>query len=253
MFDTLSEFTNLSPDLLIIVIATSFAAGLVRGFSGFALSAVLMAVLSNFIPPIQMVPICLCLEVIASMMMMRDGARNADMGVVWGLVIGSVIGTPIGYFILTQIDAETSRIVALTVITSLALLLLMKVKAKFLNTKPGLYVSGAASGMANIASVAGMVVALYVLAREKAAAQMRGTLVMYLMISLIASLAFQIFYGIFTFEAVKRAAIMTPFVGAGIVAGAFFFRPSLEKYYKPFCLAILIAICVMGLARQMMG
>lgn len=251
MFDTLSEFTNLTPDLIWIVVATSLFAGIIRGFTGFALSAALMAVLSNFIAPIEMVAICLILEIIASLVMMRDGVKNADMRVVWAMVIGSAIGTPIGYFVLTNIDQETSRIVALCVISSLAMLLFMKIKASILEGKAGPYVAGTGAGMANIASVGGMVVALYILARDRAASEMRGTLVMYLMISILGNIIFQLIYGLMTVEAFKRSALMTPFVIFGIMFGSYFFQPSLQKYYKPVCLLVLIGICIAGLVRQL--
>lgn len=251
MLNTISEFTNLAPDLLWVVIATSIFAGIIRGFTGFALSAALMAILANFIAPIDMVAICLLLEIIASLVMMRDGARNADMRVVWAMVIGSVIGTPIGYFVLTNIDQETSRIVALCVITSLAVLLFMKIKASILEGKSGPYIAGTGAGMANIASVGGMVVALYILARDRAAREMRGTLVMYLMISILGNIIFQLLYGLMTIEAFKRAGLMAPFVISGIIFGSYFFQPSLQKYYKPVCLLVLIAICLAGLIRQL--
>ncbi len=253
MLNTISEFTNLTPDLLWIVLATSLFAGIIRGFTGFALSAALMAILANFIAPIEMVAICLLLEIIASLVMMRDGAKNADMRVVWAMVIGSVIGTPIGYFVLTNIDQETSRIVALCVITSLALLLFMKIKASILDGKAGPYIAGTGAGMANIASVGGMVAALYILARDRAASEMRGTLVMYLMISILGNIIFQLLYGLLTVDAFKRAVLMTPFVICGIVFGSYFFQPSLQKYYKPVCLLVLIAICLAGLSRQLLS
>lgn len=251
MLNTLSEITNLTPDLIWLVIATSLFAGMIRGFTGFALSAALMAVLSNFIAPIEMVAICLILEIIASLVMMRDGAKNADMRVVWAMVVGSVIGTPIGYFILTSIDRETSRIVALCVISALALLLFMRIKARFLEGRAGPYLAGTGAGMANMASVGGMVIALYILARDRAASEMRGTLVMYLMISILGNIVFQLLYGLMTFEALKRSALMAPFVIIGIMLGSYFFQPSLQKYYKPVCLLVLIGICIAGLVRQL--
>jgi uncharacterized membrane protein YfcA len=248
---TLSEFTNLTPDLIWIVIATSLFAGMIRGFTGFALSATVMAVLSNFIAPIEMVAICLCLEIIASFVMVRDGAKNADMPAVWAMVLGSAIGTPIGYFILTNIDRETSRIVALCVISVLAMLLFLRIKARFLECRAGPYLAGTGAGMANMASVGGMVTALYILARDRAVSEMRGTLVIYLMISILGNIIFQLLYGLMTFEALRRAGLMAPFVILGIMTGSYFFRPALQRYYKPVCLLVLIAICVTGLVRQL--
>lgn len=251
MLQTIADFANLSPDIIIFMLGVSLLAGLIRGFSGFALSATVMASLSGVLSPVELLPVCSILEVLAGLFMVRGGIKNADMSVVWGLVIGSAIGVPIGLIILIHIDAELSKILALVVILGLASLIFVKVKAQFLATKPGLYISGIIAGLASgVASVGGMVVALYVLARDKPAAEMRGSLVMYLMLSIIGTAILQYIFGIFTFISIKRAIIMIPLLVVGIFIGNAFFNPSLARYYKPVCLVILIAICAINLIKQ---
>lgn len=248
---TIAEFGNISPDIVIFVLVISLLAGLIRGFAGFALSAITMASLSSVIPPVDLVPICFFLEIVASIFMFRGGMKNADMSVVWGLVIGNIIGVPIGLLILTQLDIEVSKIVALVVILSLASLIFMQVKAQFLATKPGLYISGVTAGAATgVAAVGGMVVALYVLARDRPAAQMRASLVMFLLLSEVGTGAFLFFFDLFTLDSIKRVLIMMPLISGGILIGSLFFNPSLAKYYKPVCLMILIAICALNLIKQ---
>ena len=96
---------------------------------------------------------------------MRDGVRQWDRAVVTGLVVGSGLGLPIGLYLTNTLPIETSKAIALGVILTLAALQLLKVRAAFLATKPGVYLSGLTAGMATgLASVGGMVVALYVLA-----------------------------------------------------------------------------------------
>ena len=94
MIETLSDLTQLAPAQLLICVGAVFMAALVRGFSGFALSALIMASLVVIIPPIHLIPVCFLLEATASLMMFRGGIRDADMYIVWGLVIGSAIGVP---------------------------------------------------------------------------------------------------------------------------------------------------------------
>lgn len=251
MLQTIADFADISPDIIILVLGISLLAGLIRGFSGFALSATVMASLSSVIPPVELVPICFFLEVLASVFMVRGGVKNADMSIVWGLVIGNVIGVPIGLLILTHLDVDVSKIVALVVILSLASLIFMKVKAQFLATKPGLYISGITAGLATgVAAVGGMVVAIYVLARERPAAQMRASLVMFLLISEFGTGTFLFIYDLFTIESIKRVFVMAPLLAGGIIIGSLFFNPSLAKYYKPVCLVILMAICALNLINQ---
>lgn len=251
MLETIAEFASISPDIVIFVLGASLLAGLIRGFSGFALSATVIASLSTVISPVELLPICFWLEVLAGAFMVRGGMKNADMGVVWGLVIGNIIGVPIGLLILTQLDVEISKIVALVLVLSLSSLIFMKIKAQFLATKPGLYVSGVTAGMATgIAGIGGMVVALYVLARDRPAAQMRGSLVMFLLLSQASGAIFLVLYDIFTITSFKRVIVMIPLLVGGILIGSMFFSPSLQRYYKPVCLVILMAICALNLVKQ---
>ena len=82
---------------------------MVRGFSGFALSALIMASVALIIPPIELIPVCYVLEATASFIMFRGGLRHADMKIVWGLTIGTLIGFPMGLYATTGLPVETSK------------------------------------------------------------------------------------------------------------------------------------------------
>ncbi|WP_347824566.1 TSUP family transporter, partial [uncultured Planktomarina sp.] len=155
----------LPPDHLALLGLICLIAGLVRGFSGFALSAMVMASGALILPPVQLIPVCWWLEMTASLFMLRGGWREANRKVALGLAIGSTIGVPFGLALTTQVDVETSKLIALAVIASLAALQLARVQLRFLASNWGLYGSGWMAGVATgLASVGGMVVALYVLA-----------------------------------------------------------------------------------------
>ena len=165
--ETLLGLTNLSGWQFWVCLAVIFLAGMVRGFSGFALSALVMAGLMVILPPIELIVVCWFLEISASLLMVRDGMRQWEKSVVIGLVVGSGVGLPIGLYLTNTLPIDTSKTVALLTILALAVLHLLKVRTAFLVTKPWVYVSGLTAGMATgLASVGGMVVALYVLARE---------------------------------------------------------------------------------------
>jgi len=79
MFETLIEFTNLSAEDLLICAGAMLLAGLVRGFAGFALSAILMASIVFILPPVELIPLCYFLEAAASISMLRGGLKDADI------------------------------------------------------------------------------------------------------------------------------------------------------------------------------
>ena len=248
--ENLISLTNLSSWQFWICVLVIFLAGMVRGFSGFALSALVMASLVIFLPPIELIVICWFLEMSASLLMVSDGIRQWDRSVVIGLVVGSSIGAPIGLYLTNTMPVETSKMIALLVILVLAALQLLKVRATFLATRSGVYFSGLTAGIVTgLASVGGMVVALYVLAREAPAKVMRGSLVMFLFVSGLLTFIYMNMYGMFEGQVV-RGLLWSPICMLGVLAGQALFRPRLEPYYKPFCLCLLIALAAVGLIRM---
>ncbi|NQV47051.1 MAG: sulfite exporter TauE/SafE family protein [Rhodospirillaceae bacterium] len=251
MFDSLIHLTGLPVQSFAIAVAAVFTAGLVRGFAGFGLSAILMASIVTIIPPVELIPICYILEGAASIAMFRGGMKDADMTVVWGLVIGSAIGVPIGLFATTTIDPELSKLIALLIIFCLTAAQLFHIRPKFLATKMGLSASGVTAGIATgLASVGGMVVALYVLARRADAKIMRASLVMFLFIGMFTSLVYLLLYDVMNLQAFWRGVILSPVVLVGVFLGSLLFRPSLAHLYKRVCLLLLISLCLLGLGRQ---
>ncbi len=254
MLETLTTLTGLTPSDFLICTAAIFVAGLVRGFAGFALSATVMASIVVILPPVELIPICYVLEGAASVFMLRGGIRDADMGVVWVLAIGSAIGVPIGLLATTSISPEISKIVALIVVLTLTLLQLLRITPRFVGTRAGLYGTGLVAGVVTgLASVGGMVVALYVLASKSEPRSMRGSLVMFLFIGMFTSLVYYVLYGIMDRQALLRGLVFTPVVLFGVVLGGALFRPSLAVFYKQFCLLLLVALSIVGLLRMTSG
>ena len=248
--DALLLQTDLTTTQLIFCVVVVFLAGAVRGFSGFALSALIMATLATMIPPVELIAVCSILELCAGFMMLRGGIRDADMKVAFGLAIFGAFGAPLGLYMTTTLPVETSKMIALFLILSLAVLQLLKVRAAFLATGPGLAISGFAAGVATgLASVGGMVVALYVLARQAPAKVMRASLVVYLFLGTVSGFLYLYLYGMLTPTVFARGAILVIPCLLGVAVGKTIFRPQFEKYYRPFCLLLLMGLAATGLMR----
>ena len=251
MLDTFLSASALTPSELTWLCAIALIAGVVRGFSGFALSALVMASATIFLPPVALIPVLWFLEMTASLLMVRGGIRDADRGMVTGLVAGTLVGTPIGLSITTTVPAQTSTLIALAIIVALAAAQLARIRFAALATTPGLIASGLVAGIASgLASVGGMVVALYVLARDAPARRMRASLVMFLFASSAGSALYMILYDLWTQETLARAALLIPPTALGVFAGQKVFIPRLERYYRPFCLLLLIVLALWGLVRR---
>ncbi|MGH1576616.1 sulfite exporter TauE/SafE family protein [Planktotalea sp.] len=240
----------LTPAEIMILTAICFAAGVVRGFSGFALSALVMASAALILPPIQLIPICWWLELSASVLMARGGWQEADRRIVWGLVITSALGTPIGLWLTTSIDVESSKLIALCVIITLAALQLAKIRIPALASRSGLYGAGLLAGIVTgLASVGGMVIALYVLSSDTPARKMRAALVLFLFLSSVTSLIWLFWFEMMNQQAITRGVVFAVPAIAGVYAGMKLFTPRFEPYYRPFCLTLLCGLSAFGLLR----
>ena len=250
MWESLQNLASLNSTNLLIALVVVFVAGLVRGFSGFGLSALTMAGLTVIIPPIALIPTCYLIEATASFVMLRGGMRNADFRIVLGLVIFSAIGLPLGLSATKIVDVSTSQITALVLIIILALLQLLKKPPALLSTRPGLYAAGLTAGIATgLASLGGMVVALYVLAQKTPVAQMRGSLVMFLFLGMFTSGTSLILMDVMTKTAFMRGLIFAPVVIVGVLLGSLMFDPTRELLYKRVCLILLISLAALGMIR----
>ena len=240
----------LSPAVLTVALVVAFLAGVVRGFTGFALSAVIIAALALAIPPIELLPVCLILELAASLMLLRGSFGAADRGVVLGLQGGSVLGLPIGLALTGWFLPETSKLTALGLVLGLATLQLARVRLPLLATRGGTWGTGLAAGVVGgLAGVGGMVIALYTLARQMPPAVMRGTMILNILVGCCISIAWQSVFGVMTPTGMARAAALMAPMLAGVGIGRSLFRPDWQRFYRPVCLTLLIGLAAAGLIR----
>ena len=242
--------TSSSETVLLFLII--FAAGLVRGFAGFALSAIVMASAASFIPPILLIPILWFQEMAASLLMARGGWQDADRPRTVLLVIGNWLGWPLGLWLTVSLPREASAQIALVIILILAGMQLLKVNIPALASRAGTLIAGFVAGIAGgVAHVGGMVVALYVLSQNDNARSMRATLVLYLFIGSLGSLFYLIYFGVMTSTAMLSALTLIPVTLLGVWLGTKLFNPRWEPYYKPFCLCLLIGLAALSLLRSL--
>lgn len=248
--NTLADLTNLTTTELFILSGIVFVAGAVRGFSGFGLSAIVMACAIFILPPLALIPMLWFLEMSGSLAMFKGGVQDADKPTAKGLIIGSAVGLPIGLLINLQLATQTSKALALSILIILAVSQLAKVKLPFLASTSGTYGTGVGAGIVTgFAGAGGMLIALYVLARELPPRVMRGTLSIYLLGAGALGLITHLLIGTMDQTAVARGLIFVIPTLLGLYVGRALFIPRLEPYYKPFCLTLLLGLASLGLMR----
>ena len=250
MLQELANWTGLSLPYLMATTGMVFIAGAVRGFAGFGLSAVLMASIVIFIPPVELIPICFLLEAAASIAMFRGGLRDADHKTAFTLAVCSAIGVPIGLAATTSIPTDLSKLVGLLLVLTLTLLQLLRINVKLFSSPLALPATGFAAGIVTgLASIGGMVIALYVLASAQNARKMRGSLVLFLFCGMVTSLATLLMFDVLDETSIQRGLVFAPVVLAGVFVGSRMFSRSLERTYKRACLGLLTVLACAGLIR----
>ena len=237
------------PEALFLVAAVLLA-GVVRGFAGFGLTAVVVASSATILTPKELIPVCWMLEATATALIVRGGLKEADKKVGIGLTMGSIVGMPIGLALTLALPADGSKLTALSLVLVLALVQMANVRIAILATNTGLYGSGVLGGIAyGLAGLGGMAVSLYVLASGRPAPAMRGSMILYMVFSALTAPFMLVFFGLLTEQSLIRgAALMIP-AAMGALLGARFFTPESAKYYRPFCLTLLIVLSSAGIIR----
>ncbi len=244
------EFTHTTPAIFALMIFAAFGAGIIRGFAGFALSAFFMAILTSFVPPIQLIPMMWFMEMSASLLLMRGGWKDADRRMALTLCTTAGIGLPVGLLLTLALPEGASKVLALGILVTLATLQLLRIRIPFLATTPGLYTAGFGGGMATgLAGLGGMFIAVYVLSQEVPARKMRGTMNIYMLGAPALGLIAHLSLGTMDQTAAQRGLFFMFFSLAGVFVGQALFTPKYERYYKPVCLTLLIGLAFVGLLR----
>lgn len=243
---------DLSGGVLAYLIASVFVAGVIRGFTGFAASAVVMAMATIILAPIDLLPICLLLELVASVFLIRGGIKEADRKLVIPLVGFAFVALPLGLYLTKTMDPDLSKLVALLLVATLAALQLARVPLPVGRGLGSRAIVGCMAGLVQgLASVGGLVHALYVLALRLPPRETRATMILGVMFSGAMGLFWQLAMGIMTWQALVRlGAVLAPFL-IGLWLGRYFFTPDKERFYRPVRLAVLISFAGVGILRQL--
>ena len=228
-----------------------FIAAVVRGFAGFGFSALSVVTLSFFMPPTIIVPIVLMMEIIASAWMLPGVWRYVDWLWLRPSAIGIFIGSPIGvahagffarrdyknYFIHHLGDFEHRRFGARAGMDSIF-------------GRTGDAVSLVAGVMNGLAGLAGMVIALFLLATDRAAMSIRASLVILFFLSDIYALVWGGGFGLLVTQQLRILAIFLVPLIIGIIIGGRLFKMSDKGNYRAIALSLVFFTALFGIAHQ---
>lgn len=226
------------------------AASIIRGYSGFGFSAVLVAGLAFIIDPIEAVPLAIGLEVLASIVQGKSVWTDIEWRRCGVLLVAAVIGNPIGVWILTTVDADPLRAATFILLTLLTLGLLLGKTVDVTATLGVFFLVGIVAGVVNGATaMSGLVLVLFMTVLKVAPAEMRGTLVAYFFASDIAVLGLLVWRDELDTIYAWRILLSVPIMIIGVVIGDKAFDGASVESFRRTTLYILLAISIVGLGR----
>jgi len=249
-FAALPAALGLTPATLAFALAVVLLAAIVRGYSGFGFSAIVVTGLTLALPPAEVVPVALLLEIAASFGMLRGVWAAISWRLVRWLMLGAALGMPAGFLLLGAVPADAMRAVISASVLAFSLLLWRGFRLRGAPGGAGTFATGVASGVANgSAAIGGLPVVLFLLSSATAAAMTRATLIFYFMVGDVYGTAVAWANGLVVGQTLARAAVLLLPLFLGIALGnRRFLRSPPETFRRP-ALLLLMALAALGLLR----
>ena len=243
---------NLTLGNFIFFCAVILLASFVRGFSGFGFSASSVSLLSFILPPVEIVPIILLLEVIASFFMIPSIWNKINWKFVLYLLLGVAIGTPAGVKLLSILEPKIMHLVISITVMTFAILLLKGYKNKSLNHNLSKFFVGTIAGAANgFGTLAGLPIALYFLIIAVEPAVIRASIAALFFFTDSYALILTYLNGILEISFLFRTLPLIFLVPIGVFLGTKLFKGSSKENYKKYVLYFLIVISIFGLLKSL--
>jgi uncharacterized membrane protein YfcA len=227
-----------------------FLAAIVRGFSGFGFSLLVITALSLLMPPASFIPAIFMLEIAASLHLLPGIWKDIHWRSLAPLIIGCTLGTPLGVWLLANVPVPPMQVaLALFVLTAVYFLW----RGFALKTMPGTGASGAvgaASGLANGAfGIGGPPAILFYFASPARHEAGRASLIAYFLMTDLIGLVFLSREALITRETLYLALIFLPTLIVGNWIGARGFKSADPATFRKWVLILLGVLAVLSAAK----
>jgi hypothetical protein len=236
------------PESYLPLALCAFLAGIVRGFSGFGLSAVLVASGSFFITPKTLIPSAQILEMVASVALLKSVWADVNWRWLKPMAAGYLISIPFGVAALAYAPAVWLRVAGCLVILVASVCLLKNLRPPVKDGLPLRLGTGLSAGfLAGASSLGGMLASVMLFAAEIPAKSLRATLIVLFFFSALYSLLWGGYHGTVNRQTFALAAALTLPLLTGVVIGTRGFSAVTPEAFKRYVLIVLAALAIGGL------
>lgn len=243
---------DLGPAAVAWLVAATFVAGFVRGYSGFGFSAMLIAASSLVTNPLNFVFVVVLLEALMSVQAAKGAGPDVDWKRVGWLMGGAAIGLPLGLWVLTGVSEDTARAVISGYVLVMCMVLLAgwRLRAEMRGASNG--VAGLVSGLANAPGMGGLPVAAFFAAQPMPATVFRATLIAYFPLLDVYSAPLYWLAGMVSWDAVWASVLLLPVtLLANWLGGRHFFGTDPQDFRR-FAIVLLAGLAALGLGKAML-
>ena len=243
-------------DIFIIVFSALavLVAGIIRGYSGFGFSMIATTSMTLVLPPVEVIPVVLVLEILASAWLLPRVWKQIDWKSLSWLFAGVLIGTPPGVYLLAHLPAKPMRAgIALTIII-LVVLLWRGYHLKKMPARTGTTATGLVSGLLNgSAAIGGPPVILFYFSSPAGITVSRASIIAYFLGTDSLAWFMSLAQGLVTVKTGILTGILCAPLLLGIFLGNRFFTHSKEGTFKRKVLILLMSLSLAALLRTVYG
>jgi uncharacterized protein len=242
-----------APDALLALAAAALLAGIVRGFSGFGLSAVFVAAAAFFVSPKLLIPVGHSMEIIASVSMLRSVWKDVDFNWLKPMAFGYVFSIPAGVYALVHLPVQGLRLMGCVVLLVASVCLLFNLRPKFHDGFALRLSTGLVAGfLAGSTSLGGMAASVMLFAVNLPPKNLRATLVLMFFLSACYSLTLGTWHGVVNTQTLTMTAWLTIPLLVGVAIGSRGFSMVSVDQFKRFVLMILAVLSLGGIASVLL-
>jgi uncharacterized membrane protein YfcA len=231
---------------LLYGIATVFAAGVVKGLTGFGFSLLTVPILVILLGPKTAIPIIIILNAASNVPLYFHSRKWSSLGRIRPLIAAGIISIPVGTYLLLVLDTAVLKLIVGIAICLFALAFMLGFRREIKREKHGLIGAGLVSGILNgLISTGGPPVILFLTNQGVPKQRFRASLIAYFLFLNTATLPVHYAGGLISLEVVEYAAIFMPALAAGALVGTRLIGYVPEAAFRKAVLTVVMAAGLM--------
>ncbi len=226
-----------------------FAAAIVRGYTGFGLSAILITVVTYQKSAQELVPLLILLEITSSLLFYRSISLDVNWKAIAIIFIGSAISTPFALHLLMVLPSSQTHLLIAMLVLAAAITLLINSRIAFKPTFitwicTGL-IMGVFAGLGSIGGLAGMVMLLSALSPTRS----RATMIVLLLTTSTYTAIISTYHGMMSLQVFNLWLVSLIPLIPGLYIGHVLFK-NYKKSFRKITLMLLATLSVAMLAEH---